>query len=200
MKNLVGIWCNLFRAIEIAKTGGHSISIHFAKDYKQGFDDYLSIKNFCKGWFDNFVSDGDMKVELVKPKIYNNGEGHETLDGISKRVEETLNFKVIDTNLKPVSESLLNTATQKLDLSLSQVEKIKEIALTIAQMDFSKSIEAQHIAEAIQYFCIGDDLYNAESKSISFGDKIRIGIGNIDSDSINSAIDYLNGLLINSKS
>ena len=64
MKNLVGLWVNLFRGIEIAKTGGHSISIHFGVDYKNGFDDYDYIKIFCKDWFSNFVSNGDIKIEI----------------------------------------------------------------------------------------------------------------------------------------
>ena len=196
MTNLVGLWCNLFRAIEIAKTGGYSISIYFDQEYKNGFNDYLSIKTFCKGWFDNFVSDGDMKIEIAKPPSYEIKCKWETLEDISNRIERSLQFQVPDLNLCDSSEILLKTATQKLDLSLSQVEKIKQIAITIAQMDLSKTIQAQHIAESIQYsFVYNDPGYNAESKSKMFGEMIQIKLGEIDSDIIKSAIDYLNGLL-----
>jgi len=196
MANIVGLWCNLFRAIEIAKTGGYSISIHFDQDYKNGFDDYKSIKAFCKGWFDNFVPDGDMKIEIVKPQSYERKGKWETLDDISLRIEKSLQFQKPELKLCDSSETLLKTATQRLDLSLSQIEKIKQIAVTITQMDFSKTIQAQHIAESIQYsFVYNDTGYNAESESKMFGDMIQIKLGEIDSDTIKSAIDYLNGLM-----
>lgn len=196
MTNLIGLWCNLFRAIEIAKTGGYSISIHFDQDYKNGFDDYKSIKLFCKSWFDNFVSNGDIKVEIVKPQSYEQKNKFETLEDISVRVEKSLQFQKPELKLCNASEALLKTATQKLDLSLQQVEKIKQIAVTIAQMDFSKTIQAQHIAESIHYsFIFNDTGYNAESESKMFGDMIQIKLGEIDSDTIKSAIEYLNGLL-----
>ena len=196
MTNIIGLWCNLFRAVEIAKTGGYSISIYFDQEYKNGFDDYKSIKKFCDGWFDNFSSDGEMKIKIVKPQSYERKGKWETLEDISLRIEKSLQFPKPELELCDASETLLKTATQKLDLSLSQVEKIKQIAVTIAQMDFSKTIQAQHIAESIQYsFAYNDTGYNAESESKMFGDMIQIKLGEIDSDKIKSAIDYLNGLL-----
>jgi len=196
MTNIVGLWCNLFRAIEIAKIGGYSISVHFDQDYKNGFDDYKSIKSFCKGWFDNFVSDGDMKIEIVKPQSYERKGKWETLEDISTRIERSLQFQKPELKLCDASEALLKTAIERLDLSLSQVEKIKKIAVTIAQMDLSKTTQVQHIAESIQYsFVYNDTGYNAESKSKMFGDMIQIKLGEIDSDTIKSAIDYLNRLL-----
>lgn len=196
MTNIVSLWCNLFRAIEIAKTGGYSISIHFDQDYKNGFDDYKSIKSFCKGWFDDFVSDGDMKIKIVKPQSYDRKGKLETLEDISTRVEKYLQFQEPEIKLHTSSEYLLKTATQKLDLSLLQVEKIKQIAVTIAQMDFSKTVKLQHIAESIQYSFVYNDIgYNAESEYKMFGDMIQIKLGEIDSDIIKSAIEYLNGLL-----
>lgn len=196
MTNLVGLWCNLFRAIEIAKTGGYSISVYFDQDYKNGFDDYKSIKTFCKDWFDNFVSDGDIKIEIVKPYYYEQKSKYETLEDISNRIKKSLQFTKPELNLCDSSKAILKAAAQRLDLSLSQIEKIKQIAITIAQMDFSKTIQVQHIAESIQYsFVYNDTGYNAESESKMFGDMIQIKLGEIDSDTVKSAIDYLNGLL-----
>jgi len=196
MKNIVSLWCGLFRAIEVAKTGDHSISVNFDQNYKNGFDDYKSIKSFCKGWFDNFVSDGDIKIEIVKPQSYERKGKGETLEDISTRVEKSLQFQKPELKLCDSSETLLKTATQRLDLSLSQVEKIKQIAATISQMDFSKTIQAHHIAESIQYSLVHNDtVYNAEHESKMFGDMIQIKLGEIDSDTIKSAIDYLKDML-----
>lgn len=75
------------------------------------------------------------------------------------------------------------------------MKKIKQIAATIAQMDFSETIKAYHVAEAIQYSAIyNDDGYNAELKSKIFGDMIQIKLGVIDKDAVKLAIDYLNKL------
>ena len=132
----------------------------------------------------------------MKPQSYEQKGKYETLEDISLRIEKSLQFSKPELNLCSASETLLKTATQRLDLSLSQVEKIKQIAITIAQMDFSKTIQAQHIAESIQYSYIYNDAgYNAESESKRFGDMIQIKLGEIDSDTIKSAINYLNGLL-----
>ena len=194
MTNLVGIWSNLFRAIEIAKTGGYSISVYFDKDYKNGFEDYKSIKDFCKGWFENFSPNGDIKVEMHKPHSYERKGKWETLENISNRIEKSLIFPKPELILCNSCETLLKVATERLDLSLSQVEKIKEIGSIIAQMDLSKTITASHIAESIQYSFTYSD-YNAESQSKMFGDMIQIKLGEINKNDIESAIEYLNTLL-----
>jgi len=193
---VTNLWYNLFRAIEIAKTGDYSISVHFGEGYKSGFDDYKAIKKFCKGWFENFVSDGDIKVELVKPASYNVNSNPETFEIISNRIEKYLEFNKPDLNLCKSSESLLKTATQRLELSFNQIQKIKQIAATIAQMDFSNTIQVTHISEAIQYsFVYCDICYNAEYEYKTFGDNIKVKMCEIDIDTIKSAISYLNGLL-----
>lgn len=196
MTNLVNLWVNLFRAIEIAKTGGYSVSVYFDEDYKNGFDDYKTIKNFCKGWFDNFVSDGDIKVSIVKPTSYELIYSGETIEDISARIEKSMRFDKPELKLCDASKSLLITATNRLDLSLSQLEKIKQIAVAIAQIDYSKTVKPEHIAEAINYSGnVTEHLYNAESESKVFGGMIYIKLGEIDSDTIKSAISYLSRLL-----
>ena len=91
------------------------------------------------------------------------------------------------------SQQLLKTAIGRIGLSLSQVEKIKEVAQTIAQLDLSDKIMAWHIAEAIQYSYNFDDdkKLNAEKKSIVFGGMIEVRMGFIDNETINAAIEYL---------
>lgn len=196
MRNIIGLWRDLFRAIEVAKTGGHSVSIHFDPIYKNGFDDYNSIKSFCEGWFGNFVPDGDIKVEITMPLSYTQKGNCETLRDISLRIEKSLLSPKPKADLCRNSEALLEVACRRLELSFSQFERVKQIAATIARMDLSKTIQVQHIAEAIQYsFVDNDAVCNAESESKIFGGMIQVKMGEIDGDAIRAAIDYLNGLL-----
>lgn len=125
MKNLVGLWPNLFRAIEVAKTGEYSVTIYLDQEYKSGFDDYNSIKLFCKKWFCNFVSDGDIKITIVKPQSYNQKCKCETLEDISLRIKKSLQFTKPELKLDNSSISLIENAIKHLDLSLLQVEKNK---------------------------------------------------------------------------
>jgi hypothetical protein len=79
---------------------------------------------------------------------------------------------------------------------LHQIEKIKEISITIAQMDLSDKITAYHVAEAIQYNVIDKNCIFAESKEISFNNQIHITLNKIDPETIQKAINYLNELLL----
>jgi hypothetical protein len=151
MKNLIGIWPHVFRAIEIAKTGGFTVSMYYNKENKAGSDDYKSIVSFCKGWFDDFVLDGDINIELIRPQQYHNKYGAETLDQLKNKVMEYLKNPLPENRLCDVSEALLKDANRRFEFSLAKNEKIKKIALTIARMEGSRKIEAHHIAEATQY-------------------------------------------------
>lgn len=195
MKNLVSLWPNLFHIIEIAKVGGYSLSVHFGEDYKNGYDDYQAIKSFCEGFFENFVTDGHLKVEIVRPKCYEVVSNCETLADISKRIEKAILSQRPDLKFCTPGNELLKTATSRLNLSLRQVENVKQTAATIAQMDKgSKKILVYHIAEAV--ICSHKDedaCYDAEP--VSFGGMIEIRTGEIDKEHIKYAINYLNKLL-----
>jgi magnesium chelatase family protein len=54
-------------------------------------------------------------------------------------------------NLQPEGLSLLKTAMEKLSLSARAFDRIKKVARTIADLDNSKEIQTEHLAEAIQY-------------------------------------------------
>lgn len=54
-------------------------------------------------------------------------------------------------DLEDESLQLLKTAMEKLNLSARAYDRILKVARTIADLDFSKNIKPQHIAEAIQY-------------------------------------------------
>ena len=196
MTNLIGIWPNVFRVLEIAKTGNFSVSIYFDKDYKNGFEDYASLKEFCKGWFDNFVVDGDLYLGINTPVYRNNSRQSEKITDIENRIQKSLLSDIPDNTINGASESILKMAIEKLNISLLRTEKLKEIALVIARMDLSKLIRAEHVAEAIHYSHIfSDDYCNAEGKAKVFGDMITVKIGNIYSDDIKKAIEYLTSLL-----
>ena len=194
MKNLVGLWVNLSRAYEIALLGNFSLQIVFDKEYTQGFDDYESIKTFYNDI--KFDKDGDLTVEIVKPD-YNSKyiEKAETLSDIRLRVATA------KLNIKPCEFkndgclALLKTATDRLSFSLSKREKVIEISKVIAQLDGSKLIAAEHIAEAVQYNYGKDGKCDAENKKLNFGKGIEISLFDLDFIDIENAIEYLKNLI-----
>jgi hypothetical protein len=201
MENITSIWLNLFRVIEIAKAGNFSLSVYYQKDYVEAEQDYQFIKEFCKGWFENFSENGDLACEIVKPAKYNEKVKGETKETISKRIEKSLKSEKPEIVLDSSSEVLLDTATNRLSLSILDVNKIKEVASVIALVDASKKgIRIEHIAEAIQYntravTAFEENIVNAESKDINFNDIILIKKGIKDKETIQKAIDYLTNLM-----
>jgi|GEM_PF-5186194 len=190
MKNLVGLWVKLSRAYEIALLGKFSIRITFDPEYKEGFDDYKSIKEFYKDV--NFNRNGDLIVEIHKPDYSGRGGG-ESLKHIIARVHTA------EKNARPIifnndsCDLLLKNATSKLNFSLSEEGKVIEIASVIAQLDKSASIRVEHLAEAIQYKVYNDEAcINPDIDTISFGDGIEISLFELYGLDIDNAIKYLN--------
>lgn len=72
-------------------------------------------------------------------------------DGISTNAQ--LNPKLISKycSLDSKSEVLLQSAFQKLNLTARAYDRILKLARTIADLEESKTIEMNHLAEAIQY-------------------------------------------------
>jgi hypothetical protein len=171
MKNIIGIWPNLFRAIEVAKTGNFSISVWFDKqEYPNAESDYQTIKDFCKGWFDNFSKKGNINIELTKPpaSFFANEHHFETIADIEKRIVKSKQFLLPIWKPDVGTKSLLKNAIEKLDLSLLQIDLIEKISVVIAQMDFSNTVNACHVAEAIQYSHVWDkeNKTNFENKAM----------------------------------
>jgi magnesium chelatase family protein len=53
--------------------------------------------------------------------------------------------------LNPDAQSMLDIAMQKLGLSARAYTRILKVSRTIADLDGSEAIHAQHVSEAIQY-------------------------------------------------
>lgn len=98
--------------------------------------------------------------KLLKPTKHDYKNISEDFESVLNRIARVYNF-ITDNritnkskqNLK-ISKSaydLLDTAIDKLSLTLRNINNIKSVAVTIALMDFSLEILPQYIAEAIQY-------------------------------------------------
>lgn len=192
MKTPIELWLNVSRAYEIALLGNFTMQIVFDKDYKQGFDDYETVKSFYNDV--KFVKDGDLISELYKPDY--RGKAFKT----KADIHETVNVarkNPVPTKFKNSScDTYLNVATDRLGLSLNQYNKIVEISKIIAQLEGDNLIAVEHVAEAIQLVCRWDEnMCNAESKSIKFGSGIEIALHELNSTDVENAIEYLTKLI-----
>lgn len=192
-------WPNLNRVYQIARLGGFSIRVAYPNDYIAGQEDYQMIKENLKNV--EFKKDGELLVSIYKEKekpqileaeynVFNKFE--QDFDKLSKKETPTV-FKS-----KETCESLLKTASNRLNFSLDKTKKIYQIAAIIAKVDGERLIEVHHVAEAIQYnspYSIKEDFYvEAESCNMIFGHGITIATTNHDTIDIENAINYLKSL------
>lgn len=191
--NLFPLWVGLSRAYEIALLGGYSIRVMIDEDYPEGFDDYQKIKDFFKGV--EFSADGDMILQIVKPKTYNSKIIGETMADVLGRVEVAKGNDTPNRFESTTCDTLLNTATDKLSLSYNDRDMIVEFAKAIAQLEGSKNIKAVHIAEGIHYKAFDETLINVEGNYLTFGYGINIARTALDRGDITNAIKHLESLL-----
>lgn len=188
--NLVGLWPNLSRAYEIALLGNLSLRVVFRDDYIQAPDDYVRIKKFYKHVA--FSADGDITIEILQPDYSAIRRECETRTEITDRVVKAMK-KPLPTNIKQDgSDELLKTAIRRLSFSLPTIEKVNHLAAVIAQLEWSDTICAWHVAEAIQYNIpleLGQVV--AEDNSVTFGHGIKISKCELYSEDIEMAITYL---------
>ena len=71
--------------------------------------------------------------------------------GIYSNAELTPKLTQIHCKLNEKSKKILQNAFERLGLSARAYERILKVARTIADLDGKEDIEAEHIAEAIQY-------------------------------------------------
>lgn len=189
--NFTYLFVSLFRAIEIAKLGDLSISVVFDTQYQKGGEDYKAIKEFTKGWFDNYKPNGDLRVEMYQPTSYIVKKSGETLETIQQRIDKAKQLPTPQNTLNEPSEHLLKTATNRLNLSINEVNHIVKISQVIAQLNLHNKIEVEDIAEAIHYFMPIENKITPENNSINFGEMIEFKLGDINSLNANEAIQYL---------
>lgn len=188
--NITGLFPTLFRAIEIAKLGNHSITVSYDREYINGGTDYETIKCLCKGFFENFTENGDIKIDISKPTT--NFYKCENFSNITERIDKAKDV-IVEDLICQGSKALLKTAESKLNISVSQVDGIYKIAKTIAKLDSSPNILVQHIAEAIQYARESAEI-NAEKSIINFDGAIFVKVGMFDNMTLDKAIQYLESL------
>ena len=151
------IFANLTRALEVASVGNLSLQLVYDKNYPQFENDHLLIKSYYEetmGLCHIFAQNGHIIIEMYRPE-YNdlNITRGEDKEEVVKRIKEA---KARKTN-NPLEfgssacDLLLKSAYDKLNFSLYNVQVIKKVAEAIALLDNSSKIQAEHIAEAIQY-------------------------------------------------
>jgi magnesium chelatase family protein len=89
---------------------------------------------------DRVVSARGMQLERFKhdKKVYSNGQ---------MKTRHIKKYCMLD----PDAQSMLDIAMQKLGLSARAFTRILKVSRTIADLDASEAIHAQHVSEAIQY-------------------------------------------------
>ena len=189
--NLIGCWVNLSRAYEIAILGDFSIQVMYDVEYN-AINDYKLIKEFFNRC--TFCFSGDLIVEIHKPQnLVGLKRGQfETLEDIDKRIEKAKRNTIPTEYDSESCNQLFKTAIDRLDLDLKTIGNIERIAKVIAQLEGTKKILTQHLAEAIQYN-VPQNGINAESQAKTFGG-IIIPMAGLKTYDIQEAIEYLKSL------
>jgi len=188
MENLIGYWPNLSRAYEIALLGNLSIRVVFDKEYISGFGDYELIKEFFSAV--QFSSDGDITVHITEPIL---NDRDEQLSDIDKRVSAARKNDIPLAFKGDACQSLMKTATQRLNLSVAAQNNVTKIARTVAQLHGTPAICTEHVAEAIHYNFPIEQACIAENKSIKFGG-IEIPLHELSPYDVENAVKYLQSL------
>lgn len=149
--NLISVSANISRVYEIAKTGNHTVKLIPSEGVSvydiQLLNDFYQFPNI-EGHCDMYC---EVYIDYSEISTLFNGRKYETKEDIKQRINQSNQNATPSRNLSPSCQSLLKAAITKLNLGLSDTLAVIEVSLTIAQMEGSKDIQPQHIAEAIQY-------------------------------------------------
>ena len=93
----------------------------------------------------------DIIIEMTSPKMRDLSRtgNQESSQDVSSRIKAMSHYTSLE--LDEPSQSLINSAVERLGISVKIYETIKQIARTIANLDNFEFIKAHHVAEAIQY-------------------------------------------------
>lgn len=155
-QNIVMLGENIARAFEIARGGGHSLSI-----VPGDTDNDRQMKDNCNFLRQQYAAGDDYASDIVV-ELHNidrqsiirsySTSSYETLEHINQRIEHYRNNSPsVDLSLSGPVLKILESAIDKLSLSVVQVQSIISVSKTIAGMGGSNLVKVEHIAEAIQY-------------------------------------------------
>ena len=161
--DVIGMWTRVARAVEIAMLGGFTISVCLDSDDSEIYpmatakEDYELIKKFYAPVFTGFKREGFINIELCKHQIPPTAAKKRPAYaprphyGLVDRVEKAKLNADPSVVLCAAGYALLKTATSKLSLSGSRNNDIQVLSRVIAKLEGFESIQAQHVAEAVQY-------------------------------------------------
>lgn len=164
MKNFSILFPNVSRAYQIALLGGYSLRPVCDIEYNAN-EDYAEIKKLL---YDvKFSHDGLLQAYFYKPHFNDIDQKHfYTVSDIRETVEQAKQ-NAIPTTFAVSTDLLLKTAYEKLNLSVTDSVKIKQVAQTIAQFEKCLEVKIEHVAEAIHYF-----YYDTEAVSLENFDSV----------------------------
>lgn len=155
--NLNGLYYNISRVYEIAKVGGHSITFYY---YSHNIDLDRSVNPKDIQLLLNYYglpieTDGDIQCDFERPDfdqiLSSFIRKHETKDEVDERIKSIIkNNPRPDFYLNDAGFSLLKAAYNRLNLCVNDIEIIKNLTVTIAQIA-NQDVRMEHLAEAIQY-------------------------------------------------
>jgi len=154
---------NFKRAIEIALAGSHSLSV-----YENNIYDANTLAEFvCEKTGLHLNANGlmaDIVIELspvhFDQLMLPSGESYEAIIARARQGQER---KGVDTDTNKSAEALLKHGFDRGMLKVTDINIIISVAGTIAKLDNSTIVRADHIAEAMQYRMN----YNAEPPILS---------------------------------
>jgi hypothetical protein len=150
---------NMGRVFEIAYLGQFKVHIVTAPDsgiHDKQVEQWKQIFKNCSDGGDLIASDlfdADIIFEATLPSFGSviNTDRCETIEAVKERATLAIHRTVKATKPDETYKTLLKAAYEKLGLNPYEVDIIERVALTIAQLDGTNTVELQHLAEAIQY-------------------------------------------------
>lgn len=209
--DVIQLWRQVSRAYQIAKLGNFTIKLVADSDYKEFNDDWQEIVLFYKDvYFTNLNSNSpfqlvsavnkdknpDLIIEIQKPYNYIiHAKSTETLEKLNLEVDKARNNTLPIGYNNTACQTLLTTASNRLNFSYKDCQQVFKIAQVIAQLEGTKMIQVEHVAEAVQYRAFNRYHIDMDVTEIMcFGKNIDIKKGEIEQSDIDDCIKYLTSL------